>query len=375
MSTCLRPRFIKIDRRSTASKLYGCDSEYRPEWTRYRDVRPSLIDYVPVPCGKCINCLKNRQNALVSRCLEESEKRGTFIFLTLTYADEYLPIAQSLWRSSKVTGECEIVEQGEIISSARDSTFVDRAKVLSLLKSDKPRYYDSYIDGFEDDEYVYFSRLTPSVCRKDVRLWLKRARVTYERERGHKLSPFSYVCVSEYGPNTCRPHYHLAFFGLTPDESAWLASSWPYGFVCQRSVNRINPDGSDGFQIASRYIGKYMTKGKFECESVIDKCAEKPRICQSIGIGKSLIDKIKSQVLAYDMYGEYDIDTLFCPSLGRCFTLEEVNQLCKEIPKRLVYKVNSKFSLPIPRLFRQAIFSHQMYRSIHDDKQGKVTQK
>lgn len=372
--SCLNPRLIKIDRRSKSTLLYGCESEYRKEWTRYRDVRPSLVDVVQVPCGKCIECMRARQNALISRAIEESTKRGTFIFLTLTYADEYLPIAQSLWRASKSTGEVELVDKGEVIVSGRKkrlrgerAEFQKNAEAIRAVfkdfkASETPRYYDSYIDGFEDDDYVYFSRLTPSVCREDVRLWLKSARVRYERERGCKLSPFTYICVSEYGPNTCRPHYHLAFFGLTPDESAWLSSSWPYGFICQRTVNRVNPDGTDGFAIASAYLGKYMSKGKFDCPSVLDKSAEKPRICQSMHIGETLLEKLRPYMLCFDMFGKYDLDTMFCPALHRRFTDSEVEQLCEEIPKRFVYDVNAKFKLPVPRLFRRKVFYNCHYR-------------
>lgn len=361
MSQCLHPIFIKVDRRKQSLKNIALVSSpvYQAR-TRYKDIRPTLIDVVPVPCGKCIACLKNRQNAMVSRCNAEAEQRGTFGFLTLTYDDAHLPIAQSLWRCSKDTGEIERVEQGEIISSARDDLFIDRAKLLEILpkqKGPKPVYLDRYIDGFEDDEFTYFSRITPSVCRTDVRLWLKRSRVRYERKFGCKFSPFSYVAVSEYGPNTCRPHYHLAFFGLNKFELEWLAYQWKYGYTDSKFVNRVNPDGTDGFQIAARYIGKYMTKGKFDCGSVCDKSAEKPRVCQSKGIGSSLIEKLRSQMCAFDLYGEYDLETFYCPSLGRVLNENELNQLSNEIPKRLSYCVSGDYRLPIPRIIREAVFT------------------
>lgn len=353
MAQCLHPRWIKIDRRDK-NPLRFDDAKFK----RYRDVRPSMLDYLPVPCGKCINCLRNKQNAMVSRCLEESDKRGTFSFVTLTYRDDTLPIAQSLWRVRKDTGEIEIVHDGEIVSSFEDGLFVDRAKVLSLVRSDEPRYYDKIIDGFSDDDYEYFSRLTPSLNRRDFRLWLKRCRVSYEREYGSKLD-FSYVAVGEMGPRTCRPHYHLAFFGLTPDQVSYFTERWTLGYTCVRHVNSINPDGTDGFAIASRYIGKYMSKGKFDCRSVLDKSAIKPRVCQSKGIGKSLIDKLRSSMCCFDMYGAFDLDTFFCPSLGRCLNDNEINSIVSEVPKRLVYDSSYGFTLPIPRLFRDDVFYHK----------------
>lgn len=81
MSQCLHPIFIKVDRRRQTLKNIALQSdEVLRARTRYRDIRPSLIDVVPVPCGKCIACLKNRQNAMVSRCNAEAEQRGTFGF-------------------------------------------------------------------------------------------------------------------------------------------------------------------------------------------------------------------------------------------------------------------------------------------------------
>lgn len=380
MAACLHPIYLRIDRRDKSTlRQHNITRQ-----TRFRDIRPYIQDIVPVPCNKCINCLKNKQNAMVARCLAESEHRGSFVFVTLTYDEQHLPFSQSLWRVSKSTGEYERCEGAEVVVSARSFRYyksddmelpnravddklkedaeIIRATFQDILPSDKPRYLENEIKGFEDDEYVYISRLTPSCCRKDVRLWLKNARVKYEREHGFKLSPFSYVCVSEMGPNTCRPHYHLAFFGLNRLETDWLVSQWKYGFTCVKYVNRVNPDGTDGFTIASRYIGKYMSKGKFDCESIKDCSAEKSRVCQSKGIGSSLLDKVRKHMCGFDLYGEFDLDTLFCPSLGRSLNESEINQLCNEIPKRLCFDTPSGYRLPIPRVIREKVFFHERVR-------------
>lgn len=367
MAQCLRPIWIKIDRRDKNPIRYVHSFNTQ---SGKKFVRESLLDYAPIPCGKCINCLKNKQNAMVSRCLAESSKRGTFSFVTLTYDDDHLPIAQSLWRASKDTGECELVHKGEVVSSSRDKLFRfgDRNKLIKMACSPQPRYLDKVITGFEDDEYVYFSRLTPSLYRKDFQLWLKRCRVAYERATGKHLD-FSYVIVGEMGPRTCRPHYHCAFFGLNPDQVHFFAERWNLGFTDVKHVNSVNPDGTDGFAIASRYIGKYMSKGKFDCPSVLDKSAVKPRVCQSIGIGRNLIDWLKNRVYCFDMYGKYDIDTMFCPSLGRCFTDSEIESIVKEVPKRLSYDSSYGFTLPIPRLFRDDLFYHKSITYVTERKQ------
>lgn len=374
---CLHPIYLKVDRRDSNHIHQNLNV------VRYRDVKPYVIDYIPVPCNKCINCLKNKQNVMVARSMAESEKRGSFVFVTLTYDEEHLPFAQSLWRVSKDTGEYERVYGAEVVVSARslrvnkkgqtvvngrcsDKLKDNATKIREFFKSvplsDKPRYIEDEIPGFEDDEYIYRSRLTPSCCRKDVQLWLKSARVAYERDRGFKLSPFSYIAVSEMGPRTCRPHYHLAFFGLNRLEVDWLVSRWTYGYTCVKYVNRVNEDGTNGFEIASKYIGKYMSKGKFECESVKNCSAQRNRLCQSKGIGSSLLDKVRSYMCGFDMYGKYDLDSLFCPSLGRSLNENEIKSLCDEIPNRLCFTASVGYRLPIPRVIREKVFFHQRVR-------------
>lgn len=113
MASCLHPVYIKIDRRANNPLVYQ-SKVYR----KYKASLPTEIDYVPVPCGKCINCLRNKQNAMVSRCLEESDKRGSFAFVTLTYSDENLPIAQSLWRCDS-EGVVEIVKKVKLLALAK----------------------------------------------------------------------------------------------------------------------------------------------------------------------------------------------------------------------------------------------------------------
>ena len=58
-----------------------------------------------VPCGKCTECLKRRQNDLATRAMREAAKRGSMHFLTLTYDNQYLPLQVRLERVDKESGE------------------------------------------------------------------------------------------------------------------------------------------------------------------------------------------------------------------------------------------------------------------------------
>ena len=69
---CLRPINIKVDR-SEFSRAY------RPQAS------------ISVPCGKCVECLKDRQNAWKVRLLSECSSWKYLYFFTLTYSEETVP--------------------------------------------------------------------------------------------------------------------------------------------------------------------------------------------------------------------------------------------------------------------------------------------
>lgn len=72
---------------------------------------------------------------------------------------------------------------------------------------------------------TYEERPPEGVNKKHVQDFLKRLR--------HCIKPFKYYCISEYGPNTKRPHYHMILMcNDTPDmiiES--ISHVWQHGFV------------------------------------------------------------------------------------------------------------------------------------------------
>lgn len=370
---CLSPLWIlPKDAANGASHLH------REVPKRYRDIYPMYRNYIQVPCGKCIACLRNRQNAMVSRLYAEADKRGTFAFVTLTYDDEHLPLAETCYRVDKSTGEEErigleyVAKDGTVsIDTKPRIIHGHRAKCLQasmLMSNIKPGRVPRYIDRplFDVDGFEYYARITPSANREDVRLWLKSGRVEYERTFGHKLPEFKYACVTEYGPKTCRPHYHLCFLGLPESEVRWLVARWTYGrMVDVKMVKRVNGDSSDGFRLASAYIGKYMSKGKFECQSVKDCTAQRPRLMQSVGLGAVLADKLREYLYAFDYVGHYDPMTLFNYDRQAYMSPSEVQSLVAEVSRRFVYTIGTNertkepIRLPVPRIIRQRVFRQE----------------
>lgn len=54
---------------------------------------PFFVDGVPVPCGKCPSCVKRRINAWSFRLMHEESVSSSVHWITLTYANENLPIS------------------------------------------------------------------------------------------------------------------------------------------------------------------------------------------------------------------------------------------------------------------------------------------
>lgn len=367
MARCLAPRTIPNP--AVWEKRQLVFLKDKPALYRYgRDnIRPILSDTITVPCGKCLACLKNKQSSMVVRCRREAEQRGSFAFMTLTYDDDHLPLIESMWKVNLSTGDSECVAPPEFVSTG----FHPEMAYLDLFRGvegdEKPRYKTFVHCRIMDYEWQH--RITPSVCRQDVRQWLKQARIQYERDNGEKLPDFSYVAISEYGTRTCRPHYHLAFFGLKRSHLDYLLDKWRFGKVKQvRMVQCVNRDGSSGFTKASKYIGKYMSKGKFECDSVKCGDAQRPRVCQSKHFGTRHITSIVDYVLCRDMVGIFDQDTFLRPD-GSVLSRSDVDLLVREIPKRLVYRIDERTVLPLPRIIRDKIFK----KCDNEDKTKKVS--
>lgn len=127
-----------------------------------------------VPCGKCIECLKDRQNSWKIRLSEEARDHKYVYFFTLTYRDDSIPFS-----------------------------------------------YD--LDGNKVNH----------VNKVDIQLWIKRNRIKFERYFKRDID-FKYFICSEYGPNTGRPHYHgIIYSDISPTFISQMFNDWQdsYGFT------------------------------------------------------------------------------------------------------------------------------------------------
>lgn len=115
--------------------------------------RKAVFDFIEIPCGQCKGCRMDYARQWADRCMMEMQYHEESWFVTLTYADSFLPTNHF---TDYDTGETGTV-----------STLVKRDLVL------------------------FMKRL--------------RSRLSY---------PVRFFAAGEYGDQTGRPHYHLILFGL-----------------------------------------------------------------------------------------------------------------------------------------------------------------
>lgn len=330
----------------------------------YNSIDNYFYSKVLVPCGKCAQCLRKRQSDLSARCALEARKRGSMCFVTLTYSNDTIPVACLLEVVDCDTGEVfnsyslHEIERPKLCRSKLDKAnfgalLPESALHLECLRgfgnmsSRNLKSYEKDLFYSSADNVMYRYHFAPSLCSRDVRLWIKRSRMRYEREYGEPLPEFTYVCCGEYGSKTHRPHYHLGFFGLQKKHVDFLVAQWPYGFSYVQQVNCVNEDGSDGFAAASKYIGKYMSKGEFECPSVTCGYAKKGRLASSIGLGGELPSELVNYFRCYDVLGEYDIN--------KPLSNDSVQKLTQLLRQRAVLTIG-KSVFVLPRKFIRQIW-------------------
>lgn len=293
-------------------------------------------------CGKCIECLKQKQNDYAVGALRTAKHYGFDLveFVTLTYRPSSIPVMRTDYQVDE-NGEMNVISQGIVPDRKKicKSYFIKDTDFLKseYLKynSDKkyglsrgsigqcasimPRWFSSKVSKKCDEFSVLgqniYSEYCHSLCRKDLRLSLKRGRVQYLRDFGCNLPEFKYLAVGEYGKKG-RPHYHLLIFGLSHMDTVALFRDWKkrYGYVyIKHVVPKSKGDSAvDAVEKTCRYVSKYITKGSLDDSKVISKVAEKPRKMASLDFGFwNPTDKEESWYLGYDIVGHpYNVDSL-----------------------------------------------------------------
>ena len=197
-----------------------------------------------VPCGKCIECVKDRQNEWKIRLVEECRDHRYIYFFTLTYRDDTIEWVNDTFGIPHTTFR-----------------------------------------------------------KSDYQLWFKRSRIYYERYFNREID-FKYFLCTEYGPNTGRAHAHgLLFTDISETFISHMFNDWSntFGFANYSRVGVNRNKRTSTPSAVGNYVAKYclkprqlMTDAELEVDSLIKEgVLLAPFRLMSKGIGESYVKRMK----------------------------------------------------------------------------------
>lgn len=221
---------------------------------------------VVVSCGTCPSCILRRSAVQTNLLTTYSAQFRYVYFVTLTYAPRFLPTL----KVSVIETCTDDIADVSVVPDIRDLDARDPNTYLfgfrSVPRSASVKLKNSTVERTFKDPEIRFSypmkpkellsilnkvkhyvpNRIPYVCNRDLDLFLKRLRSYYPDEK------LRYYAVSEYGPTSFRPHWHLLLFSNSERFSETVlenvSKAWSYG-RCDASLSR-------GF--AAPYVASYV---------------------------------------------------------------------------------------------------------------------
>lgn len=238
--------------------------------TRCQNPRTVVNKYthepVVVSCGSCPSCILRRSGIQTNLLTTYSAQFRYVYFVTLTYAPCFLPTLEV----SVVEACTDDIADVSVVPDINDLDVSDPNTYLfgfrSVPRSASVKLKNSSVERtFKDPDVMFSYPMTPKellsilgkvkhnvpnripyVCNRDLDLFLKRLRSYYPDEK------LRYYAVSEYGPTSFRPHWHLLLFSNSERFSQTVlenvSKAWSYG-RCDASLSR-------GF--AAPYVASYV---------------------------------------------------------------------------------------------------------------------
>lgn len=238
--------------------------------TRCQNPRTIVNKYtnepVLVPCGSCPSCILRRSGIQTNLLTAYSAQFRYVYFVTLTYAPRFLPTLEVsvVEACTDDIADVSCVPNINDLDAGDDNTYLFGFRSVSRSASVKLK--SSTVKRTFKDPKVRFSypmkpkelltildkvkhnipNRIPYVCNRDLDLFLKRLRSYYPNEK------LRYYAVSEYGPTSFRPHWHLLLFSNSERFSETVcenvSKAWSYG-RCDASLSR-------GF--SAPYVASYV---------------------------------------------------------------------------------------------------------------------
>ncbi len=308
-----------------------------------------------VPCGKCDECLQRLEYKLGFAGVANLGKYEYVHSITLTYDEAHVPLAvrnivvdtekrlygifegiegytvmnddslsllgcdlRDVWNSRNKYSTDGLVWLGDVspapafLESLRDFHFIGILNESAFL--DYCQMYNCSKEGI----FIY-SYLTAVADSSHLQNFIKTIRVYYERFFG-KAMDLTYTAVAEYGPLTCRPHYHVcmftndvdivflqSFFHLSGREDSTYEGhkikGWRHGNCCIRTTSKADMKFATNVAKYTAKYGKKQSKGRHLNEDL--RLVPMRRRLTSKGFYNCVEEVVKNQILKGIPYTDY----------------------------------------------------------------------
>ena len=229
-----------------------------------RIVNPYTHESMVVPCGHCRACALQRSNHLALWCDLESQSHKYCMFVTLTFANRFIPRAQILDSIERPFGHDLVTSDGEILGPCD----IAQSEIDAFLKK------------------VYLFGYVPYLDKSYLQKFLKRFRYYVSKTSKAKVR---YFACGEYGPVHFRPHYHLL---LWFDDDAILQ-------VCEQAVLQAWPFGRCDVQLSkgscSNYVAGYVNSS-CALPKVLTARAVRPFVTHSARLGYQVLQSQRKEI-------------------------------------------------------------------------------
>lgn len=321
---------------------------------------------VVAPCNLCPSCLL-RRSAIQTNLLTTYSAQFRYVyFVTLTYAPRFLPTLEVsiIETCTDDIADVPCVPNIADLDAGDPNTYlfgfrsVPRFSSVKLKSSTVKRTFKDPVISFSypmksEDLLSILEKVKhnvpyriPYVCNRDLDLFLKRLRSYYPDEK------LRYYAVSEYGPTSFRPHWHLLLFSNSERFSQTVcenvSKAWSYG-RCDASLSR----GFAASYVAS-YVNCFVALPDFYTQ--MPKVV-RPKSFHSIGFTESNLFPQKVQITEVDKVADECLDGVrverngyFCtikpswPYLLRLFP--RFSESIRKFPSRVYQLLSAAFTAP-----------------------------
>lgn len=230
--------------------------------------------YYFMPCHHCFECEQDKQRKNFERIQNHFEDQEYFsLFVLLTYSNAYIPYIRiseinddmiNVWRDNAIRKRYNPKTGLTNLECHNISHLVDffpyNSSFISKGKNDDITGLRTFV-GSDDPDKI-------AVCISyDFTRFIDRLKLTLKRYYHLDASNgnLSYYRISEYGPTTFRPHFHVMFSfpkGWAKYYSQLrraIISSWPY---CDwsKSLQKLKDDPIQIALFPASYVSKYAVR-------------------------------------------------------------------------------------------------------------------